>query len=265
MDNKVDGQRTNFAFFPDIIYPKAASTERYAATFDTNNDYVTGSWLPQMTYLKYNGDNGLIEETQGQGWKKETITYNDDHLPISTTFTDDTDPNNPITYTNSQSYFTGSSLLKFQFAVDGALTEYFFDDLMRLKRVVDCKGIVTENTYYYAKNHGGGMNDRDYTQTVTDYRSAIDYPNDNSNLETVTDIVYNDGLGRPIQTIKKGQAPDGASDIVLAVEYDAQGRAFKSYEPQQTSSGNNGAFVPIQSGWKYTETKFYASPLQSHL
>ena len=77
----------------------------------------------------------------------------------------------------------------------------------------------------------------------------------------MVDFTYKDGLGRDRLRVKKGQSPDNASDdIVLAIDYDNQGRPFKQYEPQ-IFSNNNGAYQIPQAAWKFSETTFYPSPL----
>ena len=67
-------------------------------------------------------------------------------------------------------------------------------------------------------------------------------------------------MGRNIQTVRRNQAPTAANDIVLAVEYDNQGRISCSYEPKAFAN-NNGAYQPPNSSWPHTLTDYYPSPL----
>ncbi|WP_061084474.1 DUF6443 domain-containing protein [Chryseobacterium indologenes] len=53
-------------------------------------------------------------------------------------------------------------------------------------------------------------------------------------------VQYFDGLGRPIQSIAIKATPLGR-DVVLPVEYDAQGRQAKSYYPVPQNGSQNGA------------------------
>lgn len=54
-------------------------------------------------------------------------------------------------------------------------------------------------------------------------------------------IDYYDGLGRLIQTVQRGFAPDGG-DLVTGIEYDEMGRQMRQWLPAVTTAGNKGAF-----------------------
>ncbi|MFM9837592.1 MAG: DUF6443 domain-containing protein [Cyclobacteriaceae bacterium] len=58
------------------------------------------------------------------------------------------------------------------------------------------------------------------------------------------DIVYFDGIGRPMQTVGM-QASSGKKDLVTPIAYDAFGREARKYL-QYASSGNNGWYKPNQ-------------------
>ena len=64
--------------------------------------------------------------------------------------------------------------------------------------------------------------------------------NNNANFKTAT--AYVDGLGRPIQTVVKGNNYDGTKDIISMNVYDEFGREAKQYLPYAPASGNNGKF-----------------------
>ncbi len=53
-------------------------------------------------------------------------------------------------------------------------------------------------------------------------------------------VQYFDGLGRPIQSVAIKATPLGR-DVVLPVEYDAQGRQAKNYFPVPQNGSQNGA------------------------
>ena len=61
-------------------------------------------------------------------------------------------------------------------------------------------------------------------------------------IETVT---YVDGLGRPVETVQKGAAPDGG-DIVSMKEYDGLDREVRSWLPVPVGNGGGG-YVPPQT------------------
>jgi RHS repeat-associated protein len=62
----------------------------------------------------------------------------------------------------------------------------------------------------------------------------------NANYKTAT--AYFDGLGRPLQTVVKGNNYDGTLDIVSMNEYDEYGREVKQYLPYAPATGSNGKF-----------------------
>lgn len=51
---------------------------------------------------------------------------------------------------------------------------------------------------------------------------------DKNGVSYIDKIDYFDGLGRPMQTVMKGISPSG-KDIVTLQEYDALGRAWRSW------------------------------------
>lgn len=63
-----------------------------------------------------------------------------------------------------------------------------------------------------------------------------------NNLNFKTGTAYFDGLGRPLQTVVKGNNYDGTKDIVSMNIYDEYGREVKQYLPYAPASGSNGKF-----------------------
>ncbi|MFR9260791.1 MAG: DUF6443 domain-containing protein [Bacteroides cellulosilyticus] len=57
-------------------------------------------------------------------------------------------------------------------------------------------------------------------------------------------IVYYDGLGRPVETVDKGVTPD-SKDLVSLQEYDQFGRDSYSWLPAKSSG--NGGYVDVAS------------------
>ena len=90
--------------------------------------------------------------------------------------------------------------------------------------------------------------------------------------EVLENITYTDGLGRPVQSIAKGQSPNG-HDILQFMEYDQFGRTAKNYLPYPTTqkTGNfianpktpQTSYYQNQYGdtYAYGETDFEDSPL----
>ncbi len=54
---------------------------------------------------------------------------------------------------------------------------------------------------------------------------------------------YLDGLGRPIQTVIRGESPD-QDDVIQPIEYDAFGRQEKEYLPYSSTATFGGAYQP---------------------
>lgn len=107
-------------------------------------------------------------------------------------------------------------------------------------------------------------------KAVTDTTTAS--LNNNANFKTAT--AYVDGLGRPLQTVVKGNNYDGTKDIVSMNVYDEFGREPKQYLPYTPASGNNGKFRLNAFGEQqvyyntnyadqtpFGKTEFEASPL----
>lgn len=77
-----------------------------------------------------------------------------------------------------------------------------------------------------------------------------------SKLETVS---YTDGLGRPIQTVRRGFTPNGA-DLVDFTDYDWYGSAWRQWKPVPIA-GRNGAFInnlPLKAGELCQDTRPYS-------
>ncbi|MEM9991671.1 MAG: DUF6443 domain-containing protein, partial [Bacteroidota bacterium] len=101
--------------------------------------------------------------------------------------------------------------------------------------------------------------DRAYTRTRIDYAPE---PTGNSQFNFRENFAYVDGLGRLIQTVERQHSTDSL-DVVIVQEYDNQGRIERLYEPFK-SSFNTGEFVssiPSPTNQVYTETRYWASPL----
>ncbi len=109
--------------------------------------------------------------------------------------------------------------------------------------------------------------DQNYIQTRS-YQTA-------NGVSYLDQIQYFDGLGRPVQSVKKAQTTkDGATwvDLVDCTEYDKIGREYKKWLPVP-ATGNTGAYVNVanfsvlanneygSSEKPYSITEYEASPL----
>lgn len=86
----------------------------------------------------------------------------------------------------------------------------------------------------WAKGQVSGNQNYIYTQTyiTSDKQKSLEQ------------IVYHDGLGRPVETVDKGATPD-SKDLVSLQEYDQFGRENYSWLPAK--SNGNGAYADIAS------------------
>ncbi|HOO84781.1 MAG TPA: DUF6443 domain-containing protein, partial [Prolixibacteraceae bacterium] len=84
---------------------------------------------------------------------------------------------------------------------------------------------------------------KNYIRTYT-YRNA-DPQYDSYAQHANIDIVYYDGLGRPIETVALKASPTG-KDMVQMQTYDNYGRPYKNYMPM-ASNTTGGVFVPEQT------------------
>ena len=155
-------------------------------------------------------------------------------------------------------------------------SSYAYDDFQRLSFVKDFEGnIIAAHDYHYKGS--SGVENYVKTQALrvegkTTLADLVGLP-----LHQLTESYqYLDGLGRPIQSVGKGQSPQ-QKDVVSFKDYDVYGRESKRYLPFVGSS-NTGAFTtnPLslvqtfysttiatesQTNYPFSETVFEASPL----
>jgi RHS repeat-associated protein len=104
-----------------------------------------------------------------------------------------------------------------------------------LKGLDNDKNLITY-TEYYQKNPAVST-DRSYEITYKTIAAGVPHTtlNDVKNNSNVRqNVVYKDGLGRPIQSIAVSASPD-MNDIITPVEYDHLGRQTKNYLPFVTT------------------------------
>lgn len=180
---------------------------------------------------------------QKEGWSQTYYYYNSDKLLERKTYE---------THETEYDYYTNSTLLEEMTNVDGTTSSYTYDGLMRLKTETDdCNNITTTYSYHTTSNLGTTKN---YIETLVDYPTATD-----SEVNDIKTIVYKDGLGRDLQTVRYRQAPNN-KDLLINTDYDNQGRVKYQYRQRQ-SDYNDGRYVPSSTAWHKTEYDYYDSPL----
>lgn len=96
---------------------------------------------------------------------------------------------------------------------------------------------------------------KNYTKKIT-YKVPTSTPVTSYSVEEVnTEVVYYDGLGRPIQQIAHKQSNSG-KDVITHIEYDVFGRQIKEFLPY-VSSGASLSYIPSSQSDVYN---FYANP-----
>ncbi|MEM1322275.1 MAG: DUF6443 domain-containing protein, partial [Bacteroidota bacterium] len=206
-------------------------------------NYENG-WTNKAKVLSY--QHGFPHEVEMTGWDKETYIFQNGLL-------------RQRQFKNwIWSYdYDGSLMTRFT-DVDGQQTEYLYDGLMRLEEIQGRNTNVRNLMSYYQDG-------------TTNYINTEQLFN---GLPTRQTRQYLDGLGRPVQTIAKGQSPTG-NDIITIQQYDAIGRQPKAFLPY-THAGNGtfrsnaiaeqdafyafgGTYGSVSIG--YNETRFDDSPL----
>jgi RHS repeat-associated protein len=211
---------------------------------------VGGSFVAEVTYNKYSTKGLPIEVTvQGNSatanWSPETYTWEPNGLIKTKTF---------LNHTTTYAYYPNTRLLQSITDIDGKQLSFEYDGLMRLKKTTSCGGVVTDHSYYYKQTTG--TSDWSYVGVKTTYPAA---PISGSALTNVETRSYVDGLGRPLQMLKKGWSPAG-KDVVIGYLYDPQGRQKGQYVPVE-SSGSTGAYFSIPTATKSSLIGYENSPL----
>ncbi|NUO03198.1 MAG: RHS repeat-associated core domain-containing protein, partial [Saprospiraceae bacterium] len=158
------------------------------------------------------------------------------------------------TYENfiwQNAYHTGTRLLASTTDVDGQVTAFTYDPLMRLSSTSSKGGNVLS---YYTYQYKNGTNPYSFIQTQTDYTAVT-----GSSLTSKVSIQYFDGLGRLLETVDKKRSAN-SKDVVSAFEYDHQNRLTKKYNPFE-SGLNTGAFATVPAGTPFEQTQYESTPL----
>ncbi|MEC3878683.1 DUF6443 domain-containing protein, partial [Parapedobacter sp. 10938] len=124
-------------------------------------------------------------------------------------------------------------------------------------------GFSTGGTFhaYISGTPGGGsptpLGNWNYIQTFTYLSALASAPANPLPEQAMQDVRYFDGLGRQVQEVQVKAVPGKGKDVVVAMSYDAFGRADKQYLPYATATGLGGAF---KSGAAAAQATYYNNP-----
>ncbi len=256
-DTLVGGDSLEYAMFTTTGLLNADSTAgpypyqfyKYEMTFNASGNPMNQAWDTIGTISEYDTQFFQPKKIKQRGWEEESFTWNSDGLITNRTYKD---------FSWQYEYFTDTRLVSKITDIDGQEVDYVFDKLMRLDSVKAREdNVITKYTYAY---QSGSSSQNSVTTSISFTAS------DSSELNSRTTIQYLDGLGRPIQTVEKEYSDaDSPKDIVSAIAYDKQGRAFKAYEVF-LSDHSDGRYVD-STDWPdiYTLTEYEASPLNRQI
>ncbi len=246
----VDGTEMEYAWFNIATgsyqsyqgggYPRIFKHYRYEYTWTSGTLTGNGKTI-NTTINSYDGFGNPILLT-ADGWQPITYEWFSNSVLKKMTFKD---------HIKQFTYYPFTTLLNTSTDIDGQVTTYEFDELLRLKAIKERSNNVVSNfSYHYKETSGDVYNWVKTTKTFT--------PTANSSLTTLENKEFVDGLGRGIQSIKIKYSPL-QKDIVVKTEYDAKGRVSKVYNPVE-STFNNGTFYTIPGGTPFTLTTYEDAP-----
>jgi RHS repeat-associated protein len=249
--------------------PRPFQFYRYDITWDAagtliNSNTTTGNWIEQGRINSYHANTATL----GKGMPKE-YRPGDDLAAWPSEFYEW--KNGLITKRTFESlnwvydYYPLTRLVACMTDVDGRKSAYSYDKLGRLlmatkdnatfnttNSTIGNGNVKTDYEYHYANPIG---TDKNWVRTTTTFA-----PTTGSSLLSTDTKQYIDGLGRPLQTVKKAWSPTSKDVIVDAVEYDQYGRVTKQFTPFE-STGSTGNFLAIPTAQKYTLAAYEPSPL----
>jgi RHS repeat-associated protein len=233
----VDGTQSLYNDFASKLLPRYLL--RYEGTW--NNGSFTAEWDTIQEISSYNLDFNKPTEIKKKNWSSEIISLNGRGKPYSWSFSN---------HNRSYSYFLNDYLHIFT-DIDGQQKSYFYDGYGRVKQSI----LLPKNINSYFNYHlPTSITERGFFKTRTTYPLVA-----NSAMDSVVHIAYVDGMGRPLQAIRKYGAPNGA-DVITKSEYDNVGRNYRDYEAIPILS-NHGVYYTGAFSGGYTEQQYYADPL----
>lgn len=267
-DVQVSGSRTEYQLVTSSTsaYPSTYSwstsgtlpyprfIQNYEIGFGSNGSPTgTGSWVNQVEVETYY-TNGLPKSRKTAGWAdSELLEWSLGRLTKSTF----------KNYSKTYEYHSGTPLVATTTDIDGQKTWYDYDALMRLKltsarpTTANDKSTAKVTTEYQYK-YMDATTPRNYVRSITTFGAVT-----GSNLSTVENTQYMDGLGRQVQSLSKKASPLGSQfDLFEVTTYDNQGRIARQYTPY-TANSQTGNFVsnPNLAVIPFTQYGYEASPL----
>jgi RHS repeat-associated protein len=251
--NTVDGRRTEWSYFNSSGLPVSTSSgnipypyyqQRFERTWNASGSLLAGAWRTLNTFEKYNVTFGFVERSKADSWSQRYFNYDALGNMIRDSF---------LNYVSEWEFYAGSRLLKSTTSIDGQKESYTYDVLLRPGTITDeCSGTVVTRTYGFQDATNSNYS---WVKTHTNYVAVT-----GSAVDIIEDFTYLDGLGRPVQMVGKGQSQTSSRDIIHALEYDNQGRAFKVFRPYH-STLTTGKYVSIPGTYDHTLNQYEASPL----
>ncbi|MEM1319061.1 MAG: RHS repeat-associated core domain-containing protein [Bacteroidota bacterium] len=247
----VDGYLAHFRFFnsttgafQDLLRagaePRIWKAWNYEKTWDENDNLIGTGWLLDVTIDSYDA-NGFIKQLTSLGWESEHYEWTANGQLTKRTFED---------FVWEYDYYPGTRFLESITDVDGQVSTFYYDQLMRLwKTEGRANNVIREYSFHYH----GPINAHNWINAKTTFT-----PVGGSSLTTLETNSYVDGLGRPELQVQVKYSPD-QKDVVVKTTYDNLGRAHKVFIPYE-SAFDDGRYIDIPGDWKFTET-LYDGPL----
>ena len=264
--NHLSGSRTIYKLFDNALgtvstavgtsFPRPNTFYNYERTWAQADPTATpvldaaGAWVLKGTIDSYTGTStagskaGLPTSFTKLGWLLETYTWNASGIILQRKFN---------AFTWNYAYETGTSMVNKITNPDGQFVSYTYDALMRLKETTGRNGNVkSAYVYTYPTLTSGTITTFGNVKQTNTFTLVTGSP-----INVQESFTYFDGLGRNIQSVKKGSY--SGVDQISAVEYDNQGRAFKSYETYLGNYQSGGYISP--TGKPATLTTYEPSPM----
>lgn len=206
----VDGSRTDFNYFnpsngeitgvSDKVFPHKIFRYEYSE----NIDPINGTWELATTINKYNSNLWKPTEIIQDGWDKLSLEWSTKGSLLKWTYGNFQGANENKNHFKLFSYDPLSNLLSSTTDIDGQVTNFEYDDLLRLQWIRQRgTNIETEYTYNYIPN-------------TVEARSSFNGLSDRTTVQTF------DGLGRLLMTTKK-EYNEQMQDVSSIIHYNNRG------------------------------------------
>lgn len=236
----VGGSRARYQLFGGHPYPQYQ--DQYEVSWLKNGTLVNNGWSTKTTVHAY--DDGFPTQLTRRGWEREYYTW----LPGGRLHTK--------TYEGFESrydYYPNTRLVSKITDVDGQFVDYGYDGLMRYNFASSRGGAVTKSLSYVFPGQDP-LRQHGYVNVVANFQ-----PTPGSELTELSTYEYVDGLGRPMQTVKRAYS-EAEKDVVTATTYDQYGRPVTTYAPTESLYADGRPLITNQLT-DHTTTTYYADPL----